>query len=104
MTSPRQHWSLIAVLEDKGETSGDSGGYSLAIGRWDGAVCLALRWNGSEKWGRTGNPQSRGLPTWFVIPSQFEEAILSDLGQRDPDKLKLAENFFPSLKARREVR
>jgi hypothetical protein len=89
--SPKQHWSLIAVLkDDEGE-----GGSVLAIGRWDNEPVLAMRWNGS---GDTlsptpiGNPQSRGLPTWFIVPRTYNEAILGTLSA---DQLTLARNFLP---------
>jgi hypothetical protein len=85
--SPKKYWSLIAVLEDKG--AGDA---ALALGRWDNIPCLAMRWNGDDSENPIGNPQSRGLPTWFVVPKSFEEAILSTLSG---DKLTLARNFFP---------
>ena len=71
--SPRSHWLLHRVLYDGGESS-----WSAAEGqwkhenRWD--PCLAIRWNGG---GDTpiGNPQSRGNPTWFIVPPDLEDAI-----------------------------
>jgi len=73
VTSPQRHWHLIKVLNDKGE--GDS---ALALGRWDNKGVLAVRWNGG---GDTpvGNPQSRGLPTWFILPDEYSEAVISIL-------------------------
>jgi hypothetical protein len=85
--SPKIHWNLITVLEDGGPSRP-----SLAVGRWDNNPVLALRWNGNDE-NPTGNPQSRGLATWFVIPDGFVEAILSTLS---PDKLLLARNFLPA--------
>ncbi len=67
--SPKRHWSLIHVLFDLGE-----GGSSLAIGRWDNKPVLAMRWNGNSE-SPLGNPQSRGLPTWFVVPDQHRNQI-----------------------------
>ena len=85
--SPKKHWSLIAVLEDKGPRDA-----ALALGRWDNDPCLAMRWNGDNDENPIGNPQSRGLPTWFVVPKGYVETILSTL---PADKLTLARNFFP---------
>lgn len=85
--SPKKHWSLITVLEDNGP--GES---ALALGRWDNNPCLAMRWNGDNEANPIGNPQSRGLPTWFVVPSSYVEAILGTL---PPDRLTLARNFLP---------
>ncbi len=90
--SPRQNWTLITVLDD-----GKADRAALAIGRWnrrDGRAALpvlAMRWNGDEQ-SKVGNPQSRGLPTWFIVPEKYNEAILSTLPS---DKLTLARSFFP---------
>ena len=87
VNSPKAHWTLIAVLEDRGEWD-----TSLAVGRWDDDPCLAIRWNGGKD-NPVGNPQSRGLPTWFVLPKGPKtEAILLTL---PTDKQKLARNFLP---------
>jgi len=51
-----------------------------------------MRWNGDNDENPIGNPQSRGLPTWFVVPKGYVETILSTL---PADKLTLARNFFP---------
>ncbi|HWB06280.1 MAG TPA: hypothetical protein VG796_24870 [Verrucomicrobiales bacterium] len=89
--SPKAHWSLIAVLEDLGEE-----GTSVAIGRWDGKPTLAMRWNGSDG-NPIGNPQSRGLPTWFIIPSGPKtESFLKTL---PANKQALARNFIPTVEA-----
>lgn len=71
--SPRNRWRLRRVLHDGGE-----GGWSAAEGQWEheglwGEV-LAIRWNGSEG-AEIGNPQSRGLATWFIVPEELESPI-----------------------------
>ena len=70
--SPKSQWTLVHVLFDGGP--GPTGS-SLAIGRWDNEPVLAMRWNGSEE-NPLGNPQSRGLPTWFIVPAQHWKQIL----------------------------
>ena len=90
VTSPRRNWSLIAVLEDEGPEES-----ALALGRWNNTPVLAMRWNGDNDKNPIGNPQSRGLPTWFIVPDSYVEAILSTL---PPDKLTLARNFLPKPK------
>lgn len=67
--SPRARWKLERVLHDGGKDS-----WSAAEGAWDGRVCLALRWNGGDE-GKLGTPQSRGLPTWFIVPSVIEPEV-----------------------------
>lgn len=60
--SPKEFVNDVSVLVDTGE-----GGWSLASLLWAGQKSLALRWNGDDQ-NRLGNPQSRGIPTWFVLP------------------------------------
>jgi hypothetical protein len=38
--------------------------------RWDGAEALGVRWNGSPD-NLLGNPQSRGIPTWYILPDEI---------------------------------
>ena len=71
--SPRNKWILIDVLHDGGE-----GKDALAIGEWDGRRVLAARWNGNEE-SPVGNPQSRGIATWFVLPDRYNEPLLATL-------------------------
>ena len=52
---------------------------------------LALRWNGKAG-NPIGSPQSRGLPTWFIVPDQFASALIGTL---PPDMQTLARNFIP---------
>lgn len=74
------------MLEDRGPNQ-----TSLAIGRWNDRPCLAIRWNGSDR-EPIGNPQSRGLPTWFVLPDHLNDIILQSL---PPADRALARNFIP---------
>ena len=69
--APRRRWRLIDVLHNDGD-----GGAALAIGEWDGDKVLAARWNGSDQEDGIGNPQSRGIPTWFVLPGWLNESVL----------------------------
>ena len=75
--SPKANWSLIEVIRN-----GGPGDAALAIGTWkyeDGRTkrCLASRWNGEGKGPGVGNPQSRGVATWFILPSWMNETILA---------------------------
>lgn len=84
--SPRDKWTLIEVLFDGGD-----GEDSLAVGEWAGERVLATRWNGKGK--EIGNPQSRGLPTWYVVPARYNTGMLNSLSPNDlpPNKRKIAE-------------
>ena len=74
--SPKATWDLNEVIYN-----GGSGGWSAADGLWDDVPCLAIRWNGSDNDQGVGSPQSRGYPTWFIVPDELEavtrQAILA---------------------------
>lgn len=86
VTSPVKRWALIKVLDDPG-----AGECTLALGLWDNSPVLAMRWNGSAD-NRLGNPQSRGLPTWFIVPHRYYPALVQTL---PADLQKLAKNLLP---------
>ena len=71
--SPKNRWRLRCVLHD-----GDEGGWSAAEGQWESdgfwGEVLAVRWNGSTG-AEIGNPQSRGLATWFIVPKELEQPV-----------------------------
>jgi hypothetical protein len=52
-----------------------------------------MRWNGNAE-NPIGNPQSRGLATWFIIPNEYMKPILATFS---PDKQALAKAFFEGL-------
>lgn len=85
VSSPKQRWALIKVLHDGGEED-----YSIALGRWDGKPVIGMRWNGTEA-SPIGNPQSRGLPTWFIVPSNYQDSILEQLSK---DMVSFVKKFF----------
>jgi len=87
--SPRRHWSLIKVLEDGAKPDvRDDCRVAIAIGTWRDEegdtpdTVLGMRWNGNED-SRIGNPQSRGLPTWFIVPSRLNDAVIDTLSSED---------------------
>lgn len=73
VTSPKSYWRLLEVLHD-----GGPGGWAAAEGQWESngrwENRLALRWNGTSDT-KNGNPQSRGRPTWFLIPPELEDSL-----------------------------
>lgn len=94
--APKRHWQLFHVVFDGGDKghprAQKNSAVSLAIGRWDGRPVLAIRWNGTKD-NPLGNPQSRGLPTWFIIPDQYVQAILAVMGFSD-SKLRFVYDFL----------
>ncbi len=75
--SPKSRWRLRHVLYDGGE-----GSWSVAEGQWEDSglwrEVLAIRWNGHAD-AEIGNPQSRGLPTWFIIPDELAGPLREEL-------------------------
>lgn len=75
--SPKNRITELEIIYDDGENS-----WALAKMKWDGNPVTSLRWNGGSKDPRfpgIGNPQSRGVPTWFVLPDEVSDAILNML-------------------------
>ena len=93
VTAPRMKWKLIRVLfkgDPEDPTNHIPDNYSVAIGMWENETCLAMRWNAGE--GRpVGNPSSRGLPVWFIIPKELQAPILSTL---DKESQAFARNLI----------
>lgn len=73
--SPKGSVSDLRVLLDTGED-----GWSVASMLWDGKPSLGIRWNGHQK-NPIGNPQSRGIPTWFVLPDDLAANLRSRFGE-----------------------
>jgi hypothetical protein len=88
VVSPKRQWTLVSILYDGGE-----GRAAVAMGMWDDNPVLAMRWNGDEG-NPIGNPQSRGLPTWFILPDEFRQVILDSLQEIAPEKYLLAKEYF----------
>lgn len=85
VTSPRRMWTLIRVLEagDKPDSFGHR--VAIALGKWEDQTVLGMRWNGSKS-SPIGTPQSRGLPTWFIIPKRLEADVINTLS-KDEQKM-----------------
>ena len=78
--SPKGRVEDLVVLHDDGEHS-----FSVARMTWDkhpGAI--GVRWNGGEGEG-VGNPQSRGVATWFILPEPIAALV-----EANPKSLKKA--------------
>ena len=47
--------------------------WAIVALKWDNCRSLAIRWFNSN----LGNPSSHGNPTWFIIPKELNDCILS---------------------------
>lgn len=73
--SPKGRVEELSVIYDGGEE-----GWSLAKMKWDGEPAVGIRWNGGsndKKFPGIGNPQSRGVPTWFILPDEVARVTLA---------------------------
>jgi len=102
--SPKASVSSVRVIEDKGE-----GSYSVARLTYDGKSVLACRWNGGEE-EPSGHPNSRGIPTWFIIPDEMDMDIISGVFLRAKkerihiyEELNIIRNLFKSKKTTTEI-
>jgi hypothetical protein len=76
--SPKGLISNLSVLFDGGEwdeANPDWSGWSLGELIWDGDPAVGIRWNGDPNAG-VGNPQSRGVPTWMILPKPIAEVAV----------------------------
>jgi hypothetical protein len=69
VVAPKSRWELGDILCNTGQ-----GGWSLAEGQWDEDPTLGIRWNGDDDTGNSGNPQSHGNPTWFILPEELHDS------------------------------
>lgn len=83
VVAPKRRWQQMAVLLDAGP-----GEYSYAMGIWDDDKVIVFRWNGTDA-SPGGNPQSRGHPTWIVLPKHLYPAIVDMLPPAKRDLARL---------------
>jgi hypothetical protein len=70
--SPKVAVSNLRPIYDGGPDS-----WAAALMDYEQEPSVGVRWNGEGD--RPGNPQSRGLPTWFVMPKEISVAVLRSL-------------------------
>lgn len=75
VVAPRAHITAVHVIYNGGPNS-----FSVAELLWDQQPGIGMRWNGDDAQG-LGNPQSRGKPTWFLVPEPFS-AWIRDRAER----------------------
>jgi len=81
--SPKGRVAQLEVLKDFGE-----GKYSVAKMLWDGKPAVGVRWNGGDSgdmFEGLGNPQSRGIATWFIMPGSIADIVMAGLDKLEPN-------------------
>jgi hypothetical protein len=69
--TPKNRVAAIQVIYN-----GGPGRWSVALVDFDGEERVGFRWNGAEGEPGIGNPQSRGKPTWEILPPELAEVVL----------------------------
>jgi hypothetical protein len=91
VVSPKGVVKNLRVMFDSGRTRGS---WSIATLSWNDMPRVGLRWNGEEGDEGKGNPQSRGNPTWFIVPEPLAEEVLRAAERlRQQDENKLSEGY-----------
>jgi hypothetical protein len=73
--APKASIRSVEILYNSGP-----GGWSVAEVNWEDEDKIGIRWNGADGPG-IGNPQSRGNATWFILPDELREVILSKIDE-----------------------
>jgi hypothetical protein len=71
--SPKGRVADIDVLYDTGPTPAS---WSIAKLKWDDVDRIGIRWNGDDDH-LVGTPQSRGKATWFIVPPEIADTVVS---------------------------
>lgn len=88
VVSPRDCISEVTTIFDGGADYDKHEPFSLAVVTWDGEKRIGIRWNVTyREWEDqdkksgvkmcVGEPNSRGYPTWFMLPVSFLAELLS---------------------------
>ena len=72
--SPKDRVKDVEVIFDKGPKEGS---WSLARLKFDGSDAVGIRWNGEVSKPGVGTPSSRSNPTWFILPDELANEVLS---------------------------
>lgn len=68
--TPRNRIHSVQVIYNGGQRS-----WSLALVDFDEEERIGFRWNGAEDEPGIGNPQSRGKPTWAILPPELADVV-----------------------------
>ncbi len=70
--SPKEKVKNLKVIVNNFEED-----YSIALLEYSGVECVGVRWNTTnEEKDNIGTPQSRGVPTWFILPKEIAKVYL----------------------------
>jgi hypothetical protein len=71
--SPREMVKSVEIAYDAGPVPGS---WSVAKLTWGDSPAVGIRWNGDDRSSK-GLPQTRGNPTWFIVPDELADTVLA---------------------------
>jgi len=96
--SPKNSVEDIEVVYDSGPVPYS---WSVVTLKWEGKDSVGIRWNGDEERSK-GTPQSRGNPTWFIVPEELSEEVLRAAQELRKDKQQELMAGYRAMAADRE--
>lgn len=72
----------------------NQGKWAVAEFDWEDEAVVGIRWNGTDGEPGVGSPQSRGHPTWFIVPGELADAVRARVdGLSKGGRDKIAEGY-----------
>lgn len=107
VTSPKDCISNVTKVFDGGVGTNP---FSIALVTWNGDVRVGMRWNVTlREWDdaskasgsvvSVGEPNSRGYPTWFILPIELLEQLLSGSGKMAEAVREALDSIEPASEA-----
>jgi hypothetical protein len=97
--SPKGMVEDVEVIYDKGP---EDGSWSIVKLKWNKRDAVGIRYNGDAQTSNLGLPQSRGIPTWFILPKEIESAVLAAAKGLDAEKTDALLQGYRAMAADRE--
>jgi hypothetical protein len=97
VVTPKNRVRSVHVLYD-----GGPGGWSVAMVDFDGEECVGFRWNGDEGEPGIGTPQSRGRPTWEILPRELADVVRERVEQLQNSRYAELRSAYREMAADRE--
>jgi len=110
--SPKNSIEKVEVIFDGGI---GKNAFSIAKVIWNGKIRIAIRWNITEKeWNEplkingsvkcVGEPNSRGYPTWFILPDCLLTSLLQENDNKSENGKIIREGVQKAIEELKRVR
>jgi hypothetical protein len=95
--SPRNRVGSVRVIYNSGP-----GGWSVVLVDFDGEEHVGFRWNGADDEPGIGSPQSRGKPTWEILPRELADVVQERVEQLQDSPYAGLRSAYREMAADRE--